>query len=147
MTIVYLTSTNPVKRKITNLLLTLNLNITAIKCIESDSGIEGGQPYGISETQQGCINRTKQFKNYENFISIENGFIKESNENWYDIAFIYIRLNNKEYSGWSSKRYFPSNLYNNTEELVKYFEIHSITRYKQLYDCLEDIIVNKIKNQ
>ena len=64
MTIIYLTSTNPVKHKITNLLLTLNLNITVIKCIESDSGIEGGQPYGISETQQGCINRTKQIKNY-----------------------------------------------------------------------------------
>jgi non-canonical (house-cleaning) NTP pyrophosphatase len=147
MTTIYLTSKNPVKYDVATTLITQNtkqLNIDAITCVESESGIEGGQPYGLEETKQGCINRTKQFKNRENFISIENGFVRHSPDIWYDIAFIYIRLNNTIYSGLSSKREFPSNLYNNTDELVKHFEKNSITRHKQLSDCLNEII-SKIK--
>ena len=147
MTKIYLTSTNTVKYDVASMLITQNtkqLNIDAITCVESESGIEGGQPYGLEETKQGCINRTKQFKNDESFISIENGFVKQSKDIWYDIAFIYIRLNNTIYSGWSTKRYFPRNLYNNTVELVNYFEKYSMTRHKQLGDCLNDIIINKI---
>ncbi len=142
MTTIYLTSTNTVKYDVATMLIThpKQLNIDAITCVESESGIEGGQPYGLEETKQGCINRTKQFKNKENFISIENGFVRATEKIWYDIAYIYIRLNNKIYSGWSSKREFPSNLYNNTSKLVKHFEKNSITRHKQLSDCLNKII-------
>ena len=147
MTTIYLTSNNPVKYDVATMLLKIQqLNIKTIISVESESGIEGGQPYGLDETKQGCINRTKQFKNGENFISIENGFVKKSPDIWYDIAFIYIRLNNTIYSGWSSKREFPSNLYNNTSELVKHFEKNSITRHKQLSDCLNDIISKIIVN-
>ena len=148
MTTIYLTSKNPVKYDVATMLITQNtkqLNIKTIIKVESESGIEGGQPYGLEETKQGCINRTKQFKNKENFISIENGFVRETEKIWYDIAYIYIRLNNKIYSGWSSKREFPSNLYNNTSELVKHFEKNSITRHKQLSDCLNEII-SKMKD-
>ena len=148
MTTIYLTSKNPVKYDVATMLITQNtkqINIKSIIKVESESGIEGGQPYGLEETKQGCINRTKQFKNGENFISIENGFVKKSPDIWYDIAFIYIRLNNTIYSGWSSKREFPSNLYNNTSELVKHFEKNSITRHKQLSDCLNEII-SKMKD-
>ena len=143
MTTIYLTSKNPVKYDVATMLITQNtkqINIKSIIKVESESGIEGGQPYGLEETKQGCINRAKQFKNGESFISIENGFVKQSKDIWYDIAFIYIRLNNKIYSGWSSKRDFPSNLFDNTSELVKHFEKNSITRHKQLSDCLNKII-------
>ena len=143
MTTIYLTSKNPVKYDVATMLIThpKQLNIKSIIKVESESGIEGGQPYGLEETKQGCINRTKQFKNGQSFISIENGFVRETEKIWYDIAFIYIRLNNKIYSGWSSKREFPSNLYNNTSELVKHFEKNSITRHKQLSECLNKIII------
>ena len=147
MTTIYLTSKNPVKYDVATMLIThpKQLNIKTIIKVESESGIEGGQPYGLEETKQGCINRTKQFKNGENFISIENGFVRATEKIWYDIAFIYIRLNNTIYSGWSSKREFPSKLYNNTSELVKHFEKNSITRHKQLSDCLNKII-SKMKD-
>lgn len=144
---IYLTSKNSVKCDVVNMLFTKykqKLKINSIICIESDSEIKGGQPYSINETQQGCINRVKQFKNDENFISIENGFVKESKYIWYDIAFIYIRINNKQYSGWSAKRHFPSDLYNDIAALINYFKYYSITRHTQIYNCLEDIIVNKI---
>ena len=75
---IYLTSSNKDKLNASKNILT-NLNI---KCIESDSEIVGGQPYGLEET--------KQFSNNENFISIENGFVKETETIWYDIAYIYI---------------------------------------------------------
>ena len=142
MTTIYLTSKNAVKYDVATMLIThpKQINIKSIIKVESESGIEGGQPYGLEETKQGCINRTKQFKNKENFISIENGFVRATEKIWYDIAYIYIRLNNKIYSGWSSKREFPSNLYNNTSELVKHFEKNSITRHKQLSECLNKII-------
>jgi len=55
----------------------------------SESGIKGGQPYGLEETKLGCINRAIQFKNDENFISIENGFVKHTNTHWYDIAYLH----------------------------------------------------------
>jgi non-canonical (house-cleaning) NTP pyrophosphatase len=102
--------------------------------------VYSSNPYGLEETNQGCINRTKQFKNGQSFISIENGFVRATEKIWYDIAFIYIRINNTIYSGWSSKREFPSNLFDNTRELVKHFEKNSITRHKQLSDCLNKII-------
>lgn len=147
MATIYLTSKNPVKYDVATMLIThpKQLNIKTIIKVESESGIEGGQPYGLEETKQGCINRTNQFKNKENFISIENGFVRATEKIWYDIAYIYIRLNNKIYSGWSSKRDFPSKLYNNTDELVKHFEKNSITRHKQLSDCLNKII-SKMKD-
>lgn len=130
----YLTSKNKDKLQAT----LEHFNKYTIKCIESDSEIEGGQPYGLEETRQGCINRTIQF-NTEDFVSIENGFVKETDEMWYDIAFAYIRINGIIYQGWSEKRYFPKELYNKTPELVKYLEKHSISRYEQLKLLLETI--------
>ena len=55
---------------------------------------------------------------------------------WYDIAYIYIRINGVIYEGWTKKRYFPSILYNDIIKLVKHFEDNSITRLKQLEDCM-----------
>ena len=134
----YLTSTNPDKLKVAkNLLQQFSFN--NIECVKSDSGIEGGQPYGLEETKTGCINRTNQFTNNENFISIENGFVKKNNKIWYDIAYIYIRINNIYYSRWSKKRLFPKELYNDIKNLINYFEKKSITRFKQLNDCILDI--------
>lgn len=135
----YLTSTNNDKLEASKFLLN-KFNITNIECIESKSGIEGGQPYGLYETKKGCINRTLNFNNNENFISIENGFIRYDNTNWYDIAFIYIRINNMYYSGWTEKRWFPKEYYNDTNKLIKHFEKKSITRFKQLHDCICKII-------
>jgi|APSaa5957512535_1039671.scaffolds.fasta_scaffold298274_1 non-canonical (house-cleaning) NTP pyrophosphatase len=135
----YLTSTNSDKINATNTLLT-KFTFDHVKYVESNSNIEGGQPYGLDETKQGCINRTKQFVNHENFISIENGFVKYSNEQWYDIAFIYIRINNKIYSAWSEKRFFPKEIYNNTKKLIEHFEKKTISRYEQLNNCILSIL-------
>ena len=126
---VYLTSVNVTKLKAAKL---LNKDIV---CLGSDSGIEGGQPYGLKETKQGCINRTKGLEN-KNYISIENGFVRETDNIWYDIAFIHAKIDGKLYNSWSEKRYFPKELYNKTEELIKYFEKHSITRLEQLSKCV-----------
>jgi len=131
----YLTSKNKDKYNASRVLLN-KFGITEIISIESDSGIEGGQPYGLEETMEGCINRTKQFRNNENFISIENGFVRDTNEEWYDIAYVYIRINDIYYSGWSEKRRFPKHIYNKTEELICYFEKNSISRFKQLYNLV-----------
>ena len=132
----YLTSTNKDKVKVaTQLSPTFN-----IIQVTSDSGIEGGQPYGLEETKQGCINRTNQFKNDENFISIENGFVKHDNTNWYDIAYIYLRINNNYYSAWSNKRWFPKELYNDTTKLIEYFKE---TRFNQLNDCLFKLMIQR----
>ena len=136
----YLTSKNKDKYNASRVLLN-KFGITEIISIESDSGIEGGQPYGLEETMEGCINRTKQFTNNENFISIENGFVRDTEEEWYDIAYVYIRINDIYYSGWSEKRRFPKHLYNKTEELIRYFEKNSIPRFKQLYSVVCDTML------
>lgn len=132
---VYLTSTNIDKFESSKSLIN-KFNIKHIECITSDSGILGGQPYGLEETKKGCINRTIQFKNNENFISIENGFVRENETMWYDIAYIYIRINNIYYDIWSEKRWFPKELYNKTPEMIRYFEENSLSRFKQLNDCI-----------
>jgi non-canonical (house-cleaning) NTP pyrophosphatase len=136
---IYLTSTNKDKLNASKNILT-KFNNSNIICIESDSKIMGGQPYGLEETKLGCENRTKHFSNNENFISIENGFIKETETIWYDIAYIYIRINGKIYNGWTEKRYFPKYLFNNTPKLIEYFETYSITRFNQLNNCVIEIL-------
>ena len=136
----YLTSTNPDKINASTQLLTL-FNLTRIESVKSESGIEGGQPYGLYETKMGCINRTKQFTNNENFISIENGFVKQYDTNWYDIAYIYIRINNIYYSGWSDKRTFPKKLYNDTTKLINHFETYSISRFEQLNNGVRTSVI------
>lgn len=140
ITTLYLTSKNKDKYNATSALVTYGI-VDQIVCIESDSEIEGGQPYGIEETKRGCINRTKQFENDENFISIENGFVKENNEKLYDIAYIYIRLKGKIYSSLTQKRYFPKELYNDTPKLIEYLEMTSMSRYEQLHNCIMDLII------
>ena len=139
----YLTSNNKDKFDASKQLLD-KFNINNITCIESESGIDGGQPYGLDETKKGCINRTTQFdeNENENFISIENGMVRESDTLWYDIAYIYIRIANKYYSGWSIKRWFPKELYNNTPKLIAHFETNSISRFRQIADCILEIINN-----
>ena len=37
-------------------------------------------------------------------------------------------------------RYFPKDLYNNTDKLINYFERNSITRSTQLNNCILKII-------
>jgi non-canonical (house-cleaning) NTP pyrophosphatase len=135
----FLTSKNKDKMEVA-IRLCRCLDIPNIECVESNSGIIGGQPYGLDETEQGCKARTEQFINNENFISIENGFVKYSDALWYDIAFIYIRINNVYYSGWSDKRFFPSNLYKDTNNLIKYFEKNKIPRFIQLNDGVIKIV-------
>jgi non-canonical (house-cleaning) NTP pyrophosphatase len=135
----YLTSKNKDKLKATQIFLTQFDLFNQIICVESESGIEGGQPYGLEETKQGCITRTKQFKNTEDFVSIENGFVKETDKMWYDIAYVYISINNTIYEGWSEKRYFPKELYNKTPELIRYLEKNSMSRYEQLKLLLEKV--------
>lgn len=140
VTTLYLTSKNKDKFNAASALVESGI-VDQIMCIESDSGIEGGQPYGLEETKQGCINRTKQFTNDENFISIENGFVKETEDKWYDIAFIYLKLKGKIYSSFTQKRYFPKELYNRTPELVKHLESTSMSRYKQLNDSIMELVL------
>ena len=139
----YLTSNNKDKLNSSKILLD-KFNITNIICVKSESGIEGGQPYGLNETEEGCINRTLQFYKNENFISIENGFVKENETMWYDIAYIYIMIDNKYYKGLSEKRWFPKELYNNTPKLIEYFEKNSISRFRQLSDCISELIKYKV---
>jgi non-canonical (house-cleaning) NTP pyrophosphatase len=135
--VVYLTSTNKDKLAASQQILhTFNPVNGIIECVLSESGIEGGQPYGLDETKQACINRTHQFISNEDFISIENGFVRQSDELWYDIAFVYVRIEGKYYSGWSEKRWFPKTLYNDTSALINYFETNSISRFKQLHNCV-----------
>ena len=133
----FLTSKNEVKKMAANQLLNA---FKCIECVDSESGVSGGQPYGLLETKEGCIFRTSQFKKNEDFISIENGFVKECDSEWYDIAYIYIRLNGIIYDGWSEKRYFPRKLYNDIVKLIQHFEKNSITRTKQLEDCVARIM-------
>ena len=102
--------------------------------------IKGDQTYSLEEIKLRCINRIKHIKNNKNFISIENGFVKKNGEFWYDIAYVFIKINNKIYSKFSHKRNFPKDIYNNTNQLVKYFEKKNDTRYNQLYYCLKEII-------
>ena len=137
--IIYLTSLNKDKIPCCNNIKKIFKNVE-IKCIESNSRIKGGQPYSLKETKQACINRTYQFKNNDNFISIENGFVRFNNNLWYDIAFIYIRINNKYYENWSTKRYFPPLIYNDLDKLINYFNKNSISREKQLDDCMKELI-------
>jgi non-canonical (house-cleaning) NTP pyrophosphatase len=142
----YLTSTNPDKINASTQLLTL-FNLTRIESVKSESGIEGGQPYGLDETKMGCINRTKQFTNNENFISIENGFVKQYDTNWYDIAYIYIRINNIYYSGWSDKRTFPKKIYRETNKSLRnifYITIRTIKQWCQDFGHLGSFIIYKI---
>lgn len=151
----YLTSKNHDKLAASKIVLD-KFKLDEIICVESDSKIDGGQPYGILETRQGCINRTLQFENQndnqndninqndnqnqpKNFISIENGFVKHNNEYWYDIAYIYIKINNKYYCGLSQKRWFPKEYFNDTEKLIEYFELNNQSRYSQLRDAIYDI--------
>lgn len=149
----YLTSKNHDKLAASKIVLD-KFKLEEIICVESDSQIDGGQPYGILETRQGCINRTLQFENEnnnqndeqnanpnqtKNFISIENGFVKHNNEYWYDIAYIYIKINNNYYCGWSQKRWFPKEYYNDTEKLIEYFESNHQSRYSQLRDAIYEM--------
>lgn len=142
-TCIYLTSKNLVKEKVVREFLNNNYHLT---CVESDSEISGGQPYGYYETLLGCKNRAKQFKGNENYISIENGFVKLDDNTIYDISVIIININGKTITEWSNKRYFPIELLKHpdidtrTKALVSYFEKNNDTRYKQLKDT-----INKFK--
>ena len=60
--IIYLTSLNKDKISCCNNIKDIFKNVE-IKSIKSDSRIKGGQPYGLKETKQACINRTYKFKN------------------------------------------------------------------------------------
>lgn len=164
---IYLTSKNIVKIKVVEEFLAKLSSLDEINnvknkyknikfnliCIESESEIEGGQPYGCDETLLGCRNRTKQFKNGENYISIENGFVTENdifqndnNKYMYDIAVIIINLDGIEYIEWSKKRQFPFKLTllecikERTIALEEHFVKNNDTRYTQLINT-----INKIK--
>ena len=137
----YITSTNKDKNEAVIQVLPTFKIIQVV----SESGIIGGQPYGLEETKQGCINRTTQFINDENFISIENGFVKHNDVTWYDIAYIYVRINNNYYSAWSKKRWFPKELYNDTPKLITHFKNANDTRFNQLHECLFKLIESNNK--
>ena len=64
-TCIYLTSKNIIKEQVVREFLNNNYQLI---CVESNSEISGGQPYGYDETLLGCKNRTKQFKKNENYI-------------------------------------------------------------------------------
>ena len=119
-------------------------------CVESDSEISGGQPYGYDEILLGCINRTKQFKKNENYISIENGFIKLNENTIFDIAVIIININGKYSIEWSKKRYFPiellelSNINIRTKALETFFKKNNETRYNQLKETINKIKISKL---
>ena len=106
-TCIYLTSKNSVKEQVVKEFLTSKYNLI---CVESDSEISGGQPYGYDETLLGCKNRTKQFKGNQNYISIENGFVTSDENTIYDIAIIIININGQNMTALSNKRYFPIEL-------------------------------------
>lgn len=105
-TCIYLTSKNIIKEKVVREFLSNNKNKYNLVCVESDSEISGGQPYGYDETLLGCKNRTKQFKKNQNYISIENGFVKLDKNKIYDIAVIIININGKNIIEWSEKDIF-----------------------------------------
>ena len=134
-----LTSTNYDKFE-ASLNLLKNSDMIKMVCIKGDSKIKGGQPYGLEETKKGCLNRILELNENDNYISIENGFVKEDGPNWYDIAFISVKINDKKIEKWSEKRYFPKELYNNTPKLIEYFEQNTITRFEQLSNCVNAII-------
>ena len=134
-----LTSTNYDKFE-ASLNLLKNSDMIKMVCIKGDSKIKGGQPYGLEETKKGCLNRILELNENDNYISIENGFVKEDGPNWYDIAFISVKINDKKIEKWSEKRYFPKELYNNTPKLIEYFEKNTITRFEQLSNCVNAII-------
>lgn len=137
---IYLTSKNVVKEQVVREFLNNNYQLI---CVESDSEISGGQPYGYDETLLGCKNRTKQFKTNQNYISIENGFVKLDENTIYDIAVIIININGKNKIEWSNKRYFPikilkfKDIETRTKALVSYFEKNNDTRYKQLKETID----------
>jgi len=142
-TCIYLTSKNIIKEQVVREFLNNNYQLI---CVESNSEISGGQPYGYDETLLGCKNRTKQFKKNENYISIENGFVKLDKNTIYDIAVIIININGKNITEWSNKRYFPieilkfPDINTRTRALVSYFEKNNETRYIQLKET-----INKFK--
>jgi non-canonical (house-cleaning) NTP pyrophosphatase len=142
-TCIYLTSKNFIKEQVVREFLNNNYQLI---CVESNSEIRGGQPYGYDETLLGCKNRTKQFKENENYISIENGIVKLDKNTIYDIAVIIININGKNITEWSKKRYFPieilkiPDIYTRTRALVSYFEKNNETRYMQLKET-----INKFK--
>ena len=141
-TCIYLTSKNNIKEKVVREFLSNNKNKYNLVCVESDSEISGGQPYGYDETLLGCKNRTKQFKKNQNYISIENGFVKLDKNKIYDIAVIIININGKNIIEWSEKRYFPINILDipdintRTKALVSYFKQNNNTRYNQLKETI-----------
>ena len=141
-TCIYLTSKNIIKEKVVREFLSNNKNKYNLVCVESDSEISGGQPYGYDETLLGCKNRTKQFKKNQNYISIENGFVKLDKNKIYDIAVIIININGKNIIEWSEKRYFPINILDipdintRTKALVSYFKQNNNTRYNQLKETI-----------
>jgi non-canonical (house-cleaning) NTP pyrophosphatase len=164
---IYLTSKNQVKKKVAEEFLNNLSNLDTVNnvknkyknikfnliCVESESEIEGGQPYGCDETLLGCRNRTKQFVKGENYISIENGFVTENdifqndnNQQIYDIAVIIVNLDRNEYIEWSEKRQFPFKLTQlecikeRTIALEEHFVKNNDTRYDQLTNTM-----NKIK--
>ena len=142
-TCIYLTSKNFIKEQVVREFLNNNYQLI---CVESNSEISGGQPYGYDETLLGCKNRTKQFKENENYISIENGFVKLDKNTIYDIAVIIININGKNITKWSKKRYFPIEILKipdidtRTRTLVSYFKKNNETRYIQLKET-----INKFK--
>ena len=141
-TCIYLTSKNTIKEKVVREFLSNKKNKYNLVCVESDSEISGGQPYGYDETLLGCKNRTKQFKKNQNYISIENGFVKLDKNKIYDIAVIIININGKNIIEWSEKRYFPINILDipdintRTKALVSYFKQNNNTRYNQLKETI-----------
>ena len=142
-TCIYLTSENLVKEQVVREFLNNNYHLS---CVESNSEIIGGQPYGYDEILLGCKNRAKQFRGNENYISIENGFVKLDENTIYDIAVIIININGKKITEWSNKRYFPieflklPDIDTRTMAIVSYFEKNNETRYKQLKET-----INKFK--
>ena len=137
---IYLTSKNRVKEQIVREFLNSNYHLI---CVESDSEIIGGQPYGYDETLLGCKNRTKQFKRTQNYISIENGFVKPDDNTIYDIAIIIININGKHMTELSKKRYFPielleiADINTRTKALESYFNKNNETRYTQLKETID----------
>ena len=139
----YLTSKNRVKEQVVREFLNNNYHLI---CVESDSEISGGQPYGYDETLLGCKNRAKQFKANQNYISIENGFVKSDDNTIFDVAVIIININGKNITEWSNKRYVPiellklSDIDTRTRALESYFKKNNETRYTQLTET-----INKLK--
>ena len=139
-TVVYLTSKNSIKKQVAQEFLGADYNMI---CVESDSEISGGQPYGYDETLLGCKNRVKQFKENENYISIENGFVKPDENTIFDIAVIIVNINGKTTTEWSKKRYFPIEILDipdintRTNALETYFKKNNETRYMQLKETMD----------